>query len=166
MVMRLLMIGLLSLVAATSLSTCTPNEPNRFDDLGTVDLTIKEQPFTLWIADDSSEQMRGLMFVDAQEMAPLPDGTEKGMLFVFKHEGYRSFWMKNTIIPLDIAYLDSDGVIVSMYTMAPLDTRMGQYPSRQPAQYVIEVNADVFRRLGVKEGDRIEIPASVLNRTP
>jgi len=166
MITRLMMIGLLSLVAATSLSTCTPNEPNRFDDLGTVRLAINERPFELWIADDSSEQQRGLMFVEAEEMTPLPDGTERGMLFVFEHEGYRSFWMKNTIIPLDIAYLDSDGFIVAMYTMAPLNTRMGQYPSRQPAQYVIEVNADVFRRLGVKEGDRIEIPASVLNRTP
>jgi uncharacterized membrane protein (UPF0127 family) len=164
MVTRLLVIGLLGLGAALSGSDCAPKEPNRFESLGTVRLTIKEQAFELWVADDHEEQFRGLMFVTAEEMAPLPDGAKRGMLFVFEREGRRSFWMKNTIIPLDIAYLDSDGVVVSLYTMAPLDDRMGQYASRQPAQFVIEVNADVLGQLGVKEGDRIEIPTSVLNR--
>lgn len=166
MVARLLMIGLASLVAALSLSQCAPSEPNKLDSLGTVRLTINEQPFELWIADETGEQERGLMFITAEEMAPLPDGTERGMLFVFAHERRRSFWMKNTLIPLDIAYLDSDGMVVAIHTMAPLNTRTGQYPSRRPARYAIEVNADVLRNLGIKEGSRVEIPASVLNRTP
>ncbi len=166
MVIRLLMIGLLSLAAAVSLSDCSRREPNRLNSLGTVHLTINDQPFELWIADENAEQERGLMFITAEEMAPLPDGTKRGMLFVFAHERYRSFWMKNTIIPLDIAYLDSEGIIVAIHTMVPLDDRLGQYTSRRPARYAIEVNADVLHNLGVKEGDRIAIPASVLNRTP
>jgi hypothetical protein len=88
------------------------------------------------------------------------------MLFVFDHEQRLSFWMKNTVIPLDIAYLDSGGIIVSTHTMAPLDDRVGQYPSGSPAQFVIEVNANVLTDLGVGVGDRIEIPTSALKRTP
>ena len=90
----------------------------------------------------------------------LPDGTERGMIFVFDHEDYHSFWMKNVIIPLDIAYIDSDGTIVSTYTMAPLDSRQGRYPSVQPVRYAIEVSANVWTRLGIEAGDQLVIPAS------
>ena len=147
-------------------ASCTPNEPNELDALGTVQLSIKDQPFELWIADDPLERERGLMFVTAEQMADLPDGTKRGMLFVFDHEQYLAFWMKNTIIPLDVAYTDSDGIIVAIHTMAPLDTRFNQYPSGVPARYAIEVNAGVFEDLGVKAGDRIEIPVPALKRTP
>ena len=74
--------------------------------------------------------------------------------------------MKNVMIPLDIAYLDVTGTIVAIHTMAPLDDRPGQYPSGRPAQFAIEVNGNLFERLGVKPGDPIEIPPSVLKRLP
>jgi uncharacterized membrane protein (UPF0127 family) len=86
------------------------------------------------------------------------------MIFVFDHEQHLSFWMKDTIIPLDIAYLDSDGTVVATHTMAPLDERPGQYPSGAPAQYAIEANAQLFRRIGLGAGDRVEIPSSLLKR--
>jgi len=149
------------LVAVTSVlfeAGCAPTQPNKLDTLGTVNLNIKGQPFRLWIADDTEEQTRGLMFITAEEMAALPDGTQRGMLFVFDRERYLSFWMKNTIIPLDIAYLNASGVVVSKYTMAPLDTSFNKYPSIEPALYAIEVNADVFSDLDLKVGDVIEIP--------
>jgi len=137
---------------------CSPNEPNALDALGTIDLKIKNQPFRLWIADSSDEQQRGLMFVTADQMAPLPDGTKRGMIFIFSQERPLNFWMKNTIIPLDIAYVDANGVVVATYTMAPLDTSLDRYPSVQPAKYAIEVNADVFSDVGLKAGDVIKIP--------
>jgi len=137
---------------------CTPAEPNQLDALGTVDINIKGHPFRLWIADEPAEHARGLMYITSEEMAPLPDGTERGMLFVFDRERTLNFWMKNTIIPLDIAYLDSKGVVVRKYTMAPLDTSYNRYPSVEPALYAIEVNADVFSDLGLEVGDVIEIP--------
>ncbi len=74
--------------------------------------------------------------------------------------------MKNVIIPLDIAYVGSDGIIVSTYTMAPLDDRQGRYPSGRPVRYAIEVNANVFARLGVGPGDHLDIPSSLLKRSP
>jgi uncharacterized membrane protein (UPF0127 family) len=106
------------------------------------------------------------MQVTSDQMAPLPDGTERGMLFIFDHEQYLSFWMKDTIIPLDIAYLDTSGIVVATHTMAPLDDRWGQYPSGSPARYAIEVNAGVWEDLGLRAGDHIDIPGSVLKRAP
>ncbi len=145
--------------------SCNPPNTDELDKLGTIHLTIGGQPFELWIADEFQEQARGLMFVTRERMAPLPDGTERGMLFVFDHERHLSFWMKNVMIPLDIAYADADGIIVAIHTMAPLDDRPGQYLSDAPALYAIEVNANLFETLGVKPGDRVDIPTSVLNRS-
>ena len=77
---------------------------------------------------------------------------------------YRPVSGEKRTYPLDIAYLDADGVVVSQYTMIPLDTRLGQYPSRRPAQYAIEVSAKVFSDLGLEVGDLLEIPATLLKR--
>ena len=144
--------------------SCTPKPPEELDAWGTVDMKIGGQKFLLWVADDGGEQEQGLMHVTADRMSALEDGTERGMIFVFDHERILSFWMRNTIIPLDIAYVDRDGVIVSIYTMVPLDERRNQYASVRPARYAIEVNAGVYERLGVAKGDKLDIPASVLNR--
>jgi uncharacterized membrane protein (UPF0127 family) len=161
-------VGILWSCLAMSLygASCAPKRAEELDKLGTVRLSIQGQSFELWIADDVSEQTQGLMFVTAERMSPLPDGTERGMIFAFDHEQVLNFWMRNTIIPLDIAYLDSDGVVVAMYTMAPLDERPGQYPSGSPAQYAIEVNAGVWGRIGLRPGDAIEIPSPVQKRFP
>jgi len=144
-------------------ASCTPKPPEELDVWGTVDMTIANQAFRLWIADDNAEQQQGLMNVSAERMSAMEDGTERGMIFVFDRERILSFWMKNTIIPLDIAYVDTDGVIVSIYTMAPLDDRSNQYPSASPARFAIEVNAGMYERLGVVEGDKLDIPSSLLN---
>ena len=145
---------------------CSPSEPNALDKLHKVRMTIKGQAFELWVADQPKVRERGLMLVTRDQMAPLPDGTERGMLFVFDHEQMLSFWMKDTIIPLDIAYVTAADEITSIHTMAPLDERPYQYPSGSPAKYAIEVRANVFIDLGLKAGYRIEIPAAALKGTP
>ncbi len=165
MMLRIVTIVMLSLAVTMYAASCTPTTPNVLDKLSSVRLIINGQPFELWIADDTRERERGLMYITPEQMADLPDGTKRGMLFVFDHEQRLSFWMKNTIIPLDIAYLDSDGIIVAIHTMAPLDDRPGQYPSRSPARYAIEVSAGIWDELGVAKGDRIEIPPSALKGT-
>ncbi len=121
-------------------------------------MTIKGQEFELWVANSFDEQNKGLMFINAKDMAPLPDGTERGMIFIFPFEQQLGFWMKNTIIPLDIAYARSDGTIVKIHTMTPLDTRRNQYPSGELARFALEVNAGVFAANGIGEGDVIAIP--------
>ena len=161
-----LRIGTTAMLGFLGFMGCAPTEPNELDQLGTVDVSMGGRPVRLWIADESAEQQRGLMFVTSDQMTALPDGAERGMIFVFDAEQELSFWMKNTIIPLDIAYVATDGTIVKTYTMTPLDDRAGQYRSGEPARFAIEVNAGLFQQLGVKAGDVIEIPTSVLNRTP
>lgn len=147
--------------------SCSPApNPDDLDRLGTVDMTIADRKFKLWIADSYNEQANGLMFVTAERMAPLPDGTERGMIFVFDRDQHLSFWMRNTIIPLDIAYLTADGTVIKTYTMAALDDRPNQYPSGRPGRYAVEVNAGVWTRIGIKAGDRIELPTSLLKQVP
>jgi len=141
--------------------SCTPTEPNELDKLGKINLAIKGRPFELWIADESDEQLKGLMFITAEQMAPLPDGTERGMIFVFNSDQTNSFWMRNTIIPLDIAYIAADRKVVRTYTMAPLDERINQYPPGAPYRYVIEVNANRLVELGLQSGDTIDIPSQL-----
>jgi len=123
-------------------------------------LTIRGHAFEAWLATDPTEQHTGLMNVTEAELARTADGADRGMLFVFPEERVLGFWMSNTIIPLDIAYARSDGTIVTIRTMAPHDTRI--YSSVQPARFALEVRAGLFKELSIIEGDRMEIPESVL----
>lgn len=103
------------------------------------------------IADEEAEQQRGLM-----ERTALAE--EAGMLFVFRGERPLSFWMKDTLIPLSIAYIDGDGGIVDIQDMQPLDE--SSHPSAAPAQYALEVNQGFFEARGVQVGDEADLPVS------
>jgi uncharacterized membrane protein (UPF0127 family) len=147
---------------AATLVGCAPEEPDPLDSLPQTDVHVKEHAFRVWIADEPEERKQGLMHIPAERMQPLPDGTERGMVFVFPEEQSRrhAFWMKNTIIPLDIAFIRTDGTIVNIQTMAPLDTR--GYFSTKPYRCALEVRANVFSRLKIKTGDKVRIPDSLL----
>jgi uncharacterized protein len=103
------------------------------------------------IADEEAEQKRGLM-----ERTALAE--DAGMLFVFPRERPLSFWMKDTLIPLSIAYIDGDGGIVDIQNMQPLDET--SHPSAAPAQYALEVNQGFFEERGVQVGDEADLPVS------
>lgn len=80
---------------------------------------------------------------------------DKGMIFLFEQPEIHSFWMKNTLIPLDIAFVDGKGQIDTIYRNAvPLDTTL--LPSRRKIQFVVETNGGYSIRHGIKEGDLIE----------
>jgi uncharacterized membrane protein (UPF0127 family) len=81
---------------------------------------------------------------------------DAGMLFVFDQEQPLSFWMKDTLIPLSIAYVAADGRIVDIQDMQPLDET--PHPSAEPAQYALEVNQGFFEERGVAVGDAVELP--------
>lgn len=100
------------------------------------------------VAETQNEREKGLMF-----RYSLP--ADSGMLFVFDREQELSFWMKNTFIPLDIAYLSSNGVINEIYRMEPLDYSI-LYPSKKPAKYALEVNAGWFKKNGIKPGMKLD----------
>lgn len=113
-------------------------------------LSVKGKEIEAYVADDSAELEEGLMFVSADEL-----GENQGMIFVFGIEGELSFWMKNTIIPLDVAFLKADGTIVNILTMRPLDE--SKYSSAGPVKYALEMNAHWFARNGVKAGDKVNL---------
>jgi hypothetical protein len=83
---------------------------------------------------------------------------DAGMLFVFGWERNLSFWMRNTLIPLSIAYIAADGRIVDIQDMEPLDDEPPPYASAEPAKYALEVNQGFFAERGVEVGDTVEIP--------
>lgn len=140
---------------------------NNLSTMQTARVIINDHQFEVWLAKTNRQRELGLMRVKQEELASFQEQTgqglsdiHRGMLFVFDFEQPLSFWMSNTIIPLDIAYIRNDGRIVAIYTMAPLETRT--YPSGEPARWALEVKAGLFAGLGVKVGDRVQIPDSVL----
>ena len=144
-----------------------PTKRNDLETMTTARIHIGQHMFEVWLATEPQEQQLGLMQVTAEELTPLssvssqePSDVYRGMLFVFPNDRLLSFWMYNTITPLDIAYIRSDGQIVSTHTMAPLETRV--YPSIEPARFALEIPAGLLAQLGIKRGDHVEIPESVL----
>lgn len=94
------------------------------------------------IADTPASRQRGLMEVEL-----LPQGS--GMLFVFETDDTHSFWMKNTLIPLDMIWIDTDGKIVDIQTAIPCTADPCQsYIPMWPARYVLEINAWLSELLG------------------
>lgn len=153
-----------------SCSSSAPGEPlNDLDRMETARIRLGGHVFEVWLARTREEVEHGLMQTPESRLAPISGGPgepeiHRGMLFVFSDERPLSFWMYNTIIPLDIAYLNSEGVIVRTHTMAPLETR--SYPSVEPARMALEVRAGLFERLGITAGDRAEIPEGILKAAP
>ena len=109
------------------------------------------------IADTRTEQARGLM--ERTELA-----ENAGMLFIFESEQSPGFFMENTLIPLSIAFIDSEGRIVDIQDMQPLD-ETHHYPA-EPAQYMLEVNQGFFAERGVQVGDQVELPRPDLAEPP
>ena len=97
------------------------------------------------IAEDDYATQTGLMYRDGMK-------NNQGMLFIFPDEDVRSFYMKNTKFPLDIIYIAEDKTIVSIQKEAqPLNET--SLPSREPAKYVLEVNAGLSDEWGLSTGD-------------
>lgn len=102
------------------------------------------------VPDDIEEHMRGLMF-----RQHLP--WNAGMLFAYNSEESRAFWMKNTLIPLDMIFVDDNSEIVDIIENVPPCEQdpCPLYPSEEPAQYVLEVNAGFVQQNAVQVGDRL-----------
>lgn len=113
----------------------------------TIPLAIGHRVLQVEVADTDAERARGLMFRDGL-------AADHGMVFVYPDERVRGFWMKNTRIPLAIAFADARGRIVHIAEMLPYDeTSTG---SVAPAMYAVEMRAGWFREHGIAVGDRIE----------
>lgn len=109
-----------------------------------------------WIADTPALQAQGLMNATPEQLAPLGDGTPRGMLFVFATDLVPSFWMRDTYVPLDLAYIRSDGTIAEIHALAPLDETL--VPAGEPVRMALEVPAGTLSTLGVGVGDLVLRP--------
>ena len=107
--------------------------------------------FAVEIADDPQERSRGLMFVE--EM-----GTLEGMLFIYDGPQRASFWMRNTLIPLDMIFAAPDGTVTAVHENAvPMDET--GIDGGDGVQYVLEINGGMAARLGIGPGDVLQHPA-------
>ncbi|NOT00580.1 MAG: DUF192 domain-containing protein [Phycisphaerales bacterium] len=145
------------MMMASMFSGCSPTEPNELDKLGVTTVKAKTLTVQAWIADESEERFKGLMFVTAGEMASLPDGHDRGMIFIFQGDQTGGFWMRNTIIDLDIAFIREDGTVVDTFTMKALDE--SSYTPRSAYRYALEVNAGVLGKHGIRAGDQVDLSA-------
>jgi uncharacterized membrane protein (UPF0127 family) len=120
-------------------------------------LQVKSKLVDLWIARSRSECELGLMWVQPAEMA-----DNQGMLFVFDHDRDGGFWMKNTLIPLDIAFIRHDGTVVDIMRMEPRS--LVTHTPRESYQYALEVKAGTLAHAGAQVGDVLPIAGDLLNR--
>lgn len=145
----------LALALATAAAPAEPLLREPLDRLPTAELAVESggraQPFKVWIAATEPRRNEGLMFVPAL-------AAHRGMLFLFDTPQVASFWMKNTLIPLDLLFIAPDGRIIRIAENAvphseAIITSMGVVLG------VLEVAGGTSRRLGFKAGDRVRYPA-------
>lgn len=115
---------------------------------GKITLSINGRPLYVEVARTESQRRKGLMNRDSL-------GWNEGMLFVFEEERLLSFWMKNTKIPLSIAFIDKDGKVTDIFDMEPYSLK--SITSAGMCRFAIEVNRGFFKESGLSAGDIIDL---------
>ncbi len=106
--------------------------------------------FSVEVAETEAERARGLMHRESM-------ASSAGMLFVYPTSGPVSFWMRNTLIPLDLIFLDETGVVGHVHHNAiPLDET--PIPGGRNVQYVLEINGGLAAAIGISEGSELQHP--------
>jgi len=124
-----------------------PSPPAPRPSLPTIELRIKDAHIYAEVVSKPEDRALGLMF--RRSLAP-----DSGMLFAFDEDEFQRFWMKNTLIPLSIAYITSDSLISDILEMAPMDTAT-PYVSSRPVRYALEMNSGWFQSHGIRTGDTV-----------
>jgi uncharacterized protein len=136
--MRVLAVAALCLAASLASAAETA--------LRTITLRIANHPLKVEVAQREPDRQKGLMFRESL-------GKNDGMLFIFDEPAYHAMWMKNTLIPLSVAFVDAHGTILNILDMEPhnLDSKM----SAGPSIYAIETNVGWFAERKIKAGDKV-----------
>tara|TARA_B100001059_G_scaffold69415_1_gene66506 strand:- start:371 stop:820 length:450 start_codon:yes stop_codon:yes gene_type:complete len=119
-----------------------------FDGFSADKIRINDLLNNIEVVSNSNERRKGLMFRKS-----LPEND--GMLFIWDYQKRQCMWMKNTYIPLNVAYIDSKGKILEIYEMLPMSEE--SICSKKRVKYALEVNLDWFKRNNVSIGDEIDI---------
>ncbi|WP_018862715.1 MULTISPECIES: DUF192 domain-containing protein [unclassified Thioalkalivibrio] len=121
--------------------------PQAGPGLPVTELKVGERTLSVEIAADEPARRQGLMH--REELA-----DDQGMLFVWDHPARYAMWMRNTYIPLDVAFIDADYRITNIETMEPQTTTL--HEAKRDVLYALEVNAGWFEENDVSAGDRID----------
>lgn len=141
--MKLLAALALIVVPGAAWSACQPDQVTFRTDGGTVRFSVE-------VADDAAERAQGLMFRES-----LPRSA--GMLFIYERPQTASFWMRNTLIPLDLIFMDASGTVRSVHPDArPHDET--PIPGGDDILAVLEINGGLASRLGIGEGSVMQSP--------
>lgn len=135
-----------SLFAPLSLWSQIVSQPEPQKDLPRVTLQTGMYQIDAQVASTDQQREVGLMF--RPQML-----QHEGMLFVFEQVSPQCFWMKNTILPLSAAFIESDGTIVNIEDMKPQTTN--SHCSRKPVRFVLEMNQGWFAKKGLKAGSKL-----------
>ena len=139
-------IGLFIWIATLGLSPCAQAQSSA-QNLPTITLNAGIHNITAEVAQTPQERATGLMFREAM-------ANTHGMLFVFERPEQQCFWMKNTLIALDVAFVADDGTIVNIEHMKP--RTLDSHCSSRPVRMVLEMNDGWFSKRGVAAGFRLK----------
>lgn len=141
---------LISLFLIFKLLNPTPN-----NSLATKKITLGKTLYNIELAKTNLERSAGLS--NRKSLCP-----NCGMIFIFDQPSTYPFWMKDTLIPLDIIWLDESGKIVTIHEARPEPNipfyKLKLYQNKEPALYVLELNAGDTHKLNLKIGDKITLP--------
>jgi uncharacterized membrane protein (UPF0127 family) len=118
--------------------------------LPTIPVQIGGAEFRIEVARSEEQKARGLMYRRSL-------GERKGMIFVYEADEHLTFWMKNTTLPLTLAFLSREGEILQIEELKPVS--LNPVSSARAARYALELPAGSLQRLGVVPGDRVRLPA-------
>jgi uncharacterized membrane protein (UPF0127 family) len=135
----------LALIAVLSLTACSPK-------LQRIVVTIGGERFELEVARTEEQKRQGLM--NRKSLGP-----REGMIFVYESDQHLAFWMKNTSIPLTLAFLSKDGEILQIEELKPLSLK--SVVSERAARYAVELPKGALEQLGVGIGERIGLPSEM-----
>ena len=146
------MLRRLAILMLTAASCCTKQNGLKYE---VVTLDVAGHRVTVEVADTPRKRERGLMFRRSLK-------KDHGMLFVYPHEETLSFWMRNTHVPLSIAFMRSDGWICGIDDMKP--QTQDSHLSQLRCKYALEMRQGWFAQHGVKVGGKVVIPKGIKAR--
>ncbi|HWQ39671.1 MAG TPA: DUF192 domain-containing protein [Burkholderiales bacterium] len=130
-----------------AIGLCCPAPAGRADPLLTYPLKIAGHSLRAEVAHTEPARLRGLMY-----RKHLPEN--QGMVFIYPEAGRQAMWMKNTFIPLSVAFIDAEGRILNIEEMSPHSEHA--HASAGRAAYALEMNRGWFAKRGIRPGDRVE----------
>jgi len=137
---------LLATAALAAIAACAGAQEGP-QHLGSIKINAGMHVLQVEVARSPRERETGLMFRRSM-------GTNEGMLFVFEQPGVQCFWMKNTLLPLSVAFVADDGTVVNVDDMKP--QTLDSHCSTKPVRYVLEMNDGWFAKRGVKAGSTLQ----------